>query len=73
MTAAELTVTDELDELLERRVAALEEVVASGSVLALLRLRRRLRASVAPYTWTGPSFWDRRSQAVSDEWTLRRP
>jgi hypothetical protein len=67
-----LTQTDELDELLERRVAALEEVVASGSVLTLLRLRRRLRASVRPYVWAGASFWEQRSQAVSDEWTLHR-
>jgi hypothetical protein len=52
-TVIELLVTDELSELLEMRIAALEEVMAARWPRRLVlagRLRRRLRASVAGYT-----------------------
>lgn len=63
---------DSLDWMLERRVAAIEEVLAARWPRRLLlagRLGRALRASIAPYAEEG-EFLRRRSQAVSVEWLL---
>lgn len=69
--AEESRMNDELYEILEKRVAAMEELIATCSVRNLLRLRRRLRDSVKGYGWAGPTWWDQRAQAVSDEWHMR--
>ncbi len=71
---AESRMTDDLDELLERRVAALEEVAAarwSASIGVRRRLRRSLRRSVAHAR--GETFADRRAEAVTSAWLARRP
>ncbi len=63
--------TDQLAEQLERRVAALEEIVAarwSRSIAVRWRLARDLRASVAGYREVGPDFESRRIQAIGDGW-----
>jgi hypothetical protein len=52
-------------DLLEQRVAALEEIIAARwprSIVLRLRLRRELRASVAGYTDLPPDFWHRRCE-----------
>lgn len=59
----------ELDAL-DGRLMAVEEVLAARwprSWLLRRRLGRRLRASVAPYAWAGPSWRTRRVEAVADE------
>lgn len=66
--------TDQLAEVLELQVVALEEIVAARwprSMVLRARLRRDLRASVAHAqgrTWT-----DRRINALSTGWLERRP
>jgi hypothetical protein len=49
------------------RMTALEELVATRSPLAFLRLRRRLRESVKIYGWSGDTWAGWRQQAVSDQ------
>jgi hypothetical protein len=59
-----------LDELRERRISALEEVLAAPwqrRWLLAWRFRRRLRASVRACAWAGDSWHDRRGQAMSEE------
>lgn len=58
-------------EMLERRVAALEEIVAARPLARIAvrrRLARELRASVARYGWVGPEWFWRRAQAIGDSW-----
>ncbi len=60
----------EHDQMLEPRIAKLEEVAAARwprRWLLAARLRRQLRASVAGYAWAGPVWTDMRAQAVGDE------
>jgi hypothetical protein len=59
--------TDETTTQLDDRITALEELVATLSLTALLRLRRRLRASTAVYAGYGPDWAGMRAQAVSEE------
>lgn len=62
------------DELLEERIEALEEIVATRwprRILVRRRLARDLRDSVAGYAWAGSDFGDRRSQAIGDGWPPR--
>jgi hypothetical protein len=69
----ELLVTDQLDELQEVRIAAVEEVLAAPwprRLVAARRLRRHLRASVAGYSG---SFFERRAEAVTSQWLAHRP
>jgi hypothetical protein len=57
------------DQMLETRIAALEEVAAARwprRWLLAARLGRQLRASVRGYSWAGPAWTDKRGQAVSD-------
>jgi hypothetical protein len=64
--------TDELFDILEDRLAALEEVAAArwpARILVRARLGRKLRQSIAPFA--GPSFRDRRHEAVTTEWLSR--
>jgi len=74
---SDLTDTDELAELLERRVAAVEEVIAARwprRWLLAARLRRQLRAATRDYGWAGPDFYSRRAQQVSDTyWDQGQP
>jgi hypothetical protein len=63
--------TDETTSVLDERVTALEELIASLSLRVLLRLRRRLRNSVRIYGEFGPAWTDMRAQAVSDERSRR--
>lgn len=61
--------TDSLIDLLEARVVALEAVMAARGVRRLWeawRLGRSLRTSVQSFD--GPSFAERRYEAVSIEW-----
>jgi hypothetical protein len=61
----------ELAELRERRISALEEVLAAPWPRRWLigwRFRRRLRASARECAWAGESWHDRRAQAMSEEW-----
>ncbi len=70
---AESRMTDDLDELLERRVAGLEEIAAArwqASIGVRRRLRRSLRRSVAHAR--GETFADQRAEAVTSAW-LSRP
>jgi hypothetical protein len=63
------------DEMLERRVAALEALVAArwpARISLRRRLARDLRASVRGYGWVGPEWFWRRAQAVSDEMGAQR-
>jgi hypothetical protein len=56
-------------DVLEDRVAAIEEVLAAkglGRLRAAWRLARMLRRSVGPFA--GGSFADRRREAVSADW-----
>lgn len=69
----DLLVTDELAEQLERRVAAIEEVIAARWPRRLVlagRLRRRLRASMVGYD--GPDFSARHAQACTWSWMAQR-
>ncbi|SRR6266498_2997494 len=62
-------VTDSLAGHLERRVTALEEVLAARwprRLLAAWRLGRQLRKSVAPFP--GGTFADRRAEATTNDW-----
>lgn len=68
---ADSTMTDQLAEVLERRVTALEEITAARwprRIIVRRRLARDLRASVAGYGWAGASFEVRRIQAIGDGW-----
>ena len=63
---------DSLMDDLERRVIALEEVVAAPwprRILAAWRLGRTLRASVAPFG--GDGFYWRRIESATNEWLWR--
>ena len=65
--------TAEQEAILERRIAALEEVLAARwprRWLLAARLRRDLRASVAGYEWAG-GWYERRLEAVSVEMSQR--
>lgn len=67
--AAYLADGDALAELLERRVCALEEIMAARwprRWLLSARLRKQLREAVSGYGWAGEDFWSRRAQQVSD-------
>lgn len=65
------TMTDQIAEQLERRVLAIEEVIAARwprRILVRRRLARDIRASVAGYAWVGDDFESRRVQAIGDGW-----
>jgi hypothetical protein len=69
--ADEADAAGQLNELRERRISAIEEVlVATGPRRWLLRwrFRRRLRTSTAECAWAGESWHDRRAQAMSEEY-----
>lgn len=67
----------ELSELRERRISAIEEVLAvpwPQRWLLAWRFRRGLRASVRECAWAGESWHDRRAQAMSEEhYGIRAP
>ena len=68
---ADSLMTDQLAEILELRVTALEELLYARwprSVAVRRRLRRDLRESVTSYRWMGPDFESRRIQAIGDGW-----
>ncbi len=59
------------DQMLERRVAALEEITAARwprRILVRRRLARDLRASVRHYGWVDRSWFWRRAQAIGEGW-----
>lgn len=63
---------DELADILEHRVTALEEILAARwptRVVARARLRRQIRRSVSGFTG---EFAERRIEAVSCEWLSGR-
>jgi hypothetical protein len=63
------TMTDELFDMLEGRISALEQVAATrwpARVIVRARLGRTLRASIAPFP--GVPFRARRVDAISNEW-----
>jgi len=65
--------TDSLLDVLEERVAAIEEVLAARGLRRLAatwRLTRKLRRSLEPFE--GDSFADRRWEAISIEWGATR-
>ena len=62
-------------DVLERRVAALEEIVAASwprSVILRRRLRREIRASVAGYDHLPADFWHRRCEWHGEQVILSR-
>ena len=68
---AESRMGDDLDEITERRVAAIEEILFARwprSIAVKRRLRRDLRASVREYGWAADDFQARRFEAVGDGW-----
>jgi hypothetical protein len=70
-----LDVIGHLNELRERRISALEEVVAARwprRWLLSLRMRRSLRQSVHSYGWTGQSWHNRRAAWMTGEWLAGR-
>ena len=63
-----------MDQMLEERISALEEIEAARwprRILVRRRLARDLRASVAGYGWTGGDWAERRAQAIGDGWGER--
>ena len=67
---AESRMNDDLAEIAERRLTALEEIVAARwprSIAVKRRLRRDLRESVEAYGWAG-GFTARRFESVGDGW-----
>lgn len=63
-------VRDRLNELRERRIAAIEEVLAASWPRRWLLgwgFRRRLRRSARESAWAGRSWYERRAQAMSEE------
>jgi hypothetical protein len=65
---------DELRSDLERRLTAVEEVLARPwpfRLLAAGRFGRQLRRQVAPYAWAGPGFYQRRLEQTTSDWLLR--
>jgi hypothetical protein len=59
---------DEVGEMLEDRIMALEEIVAAGwprRMILRRRLARSLRASADAHAWAGPDFRSRRIEAAS--------
>ena len=69
---AESRMGDQLAEVLELRVTALEELLYARwpwSAVVRRRLRRDIRESVKPYrSRLGPSFAARRIEAAGDGW-----
>ncbi len=63
--------TDSLAEALERRVTALEHALCSRP--ARRTLRRHIRHAGRAFAWAGPSFWDRRLEATTNDWLTREP
>lgn len=66
-----LDVIGHLNELRERRISALEEVIAArwpNRWLLALRLRRGLRRSVHSNSRAGQSWHNRRAAWMTDEW-----
>jgi hypothetical protein len=71
----ELSVSDDLAELIERRVADMEEVLAAPWPRRLVlarRLRRSLRASVRGYEGWAGDFFAQRAEAVMCRWLKHR-
>lgn len=63
-------VRDGLNELRERRIAAIEEVLAAPwprRWLLAWGFRRRLRRSTRECAWAGRSWYERRAQETSEE------
>ena len=63
--------SEDADLMLERRIAALEEITAARwprRIMVRRRLARDLRASVRNYGWAGPEWFWRRAQAIGDGW-----
>ena len=62
------------DEMLEHRIARLEELVAARPwhrIRVRRQLARDLRASVARYGWVSREWVWRRAQAIGDGWGQR--
>jgi hypothetical protein len=69
-----LDVIGHLNELREKRISALEEVIAAKwprRWILSLRLRRCLRRSVRDYGWAGPTWHARRAAWMTDEFITR--
>jgi hypothetical protein len=63
-------VRDRLNELREQRIAAIEEVLAAPwprRWLVARGFRRRVRRSARESAWAGRSWYERRAQAMSEE------
>lgn len=61
-------------DVLEGRIAAIEEIIAArGRRRRVLcsRLGRQLRASDDRYAWAGPTFADRRGEAMAEDIEVR--
>jgi hypothetical protein len=68
----DLLVTDQQAEVSERRIAALEEIVAARwpwSWVLKRRLRHELRASVRGYSG---NFFSRRAEHTTSQWLAQR-
>jgi hypothetical protein len=66
--------SDRAIDVLEERVAALEEIIAARwprSWRLRRRLARRLRASAATFAWAGGDFATRRAEAMSEDIQIR--
>lgn len=61
--------TDSLIDFLEERILALEEAIADPA--AAERLGQVLRESAEAHAYAGPSFRERRTEAVRTEWLGR--
>jgi hypothetical protein len=61
--------TDSLIDLLEERILALEEAAADPA--AAERLGQALRESADAHAYAGPTFAQRRSEAVRTGWLAR--
>jgi hypothetical protein len=68
---AESRMNDQLAEIFELRIVALEELWYARwprSIGVRRRLRRDLREGVKPYRWMGPRFTARRFESIGDGW-----
>jgi len=61
--------TDSLIDSLEDRILALEEAIADPAAAECLG--RSLRESAQRYAYAGPTFRERRTEAVRTEWLAR--
>jgi hypothetical protein len=71
---AESVYDNQYEQELVQRITAIEEVIAARPLrrlLLLVRLSRRIRRSVAPYAWAGPTFEHWRTEQLGNDWLCR--